>query len=294
MKRQSPSAGSSPSTTTAENPGQSTTDRRPTCAPIRHGRAFASTRIWVTDATPVRIARARDPLGAAAQHRAAAARIGLPDRHHSAGRHVPGQGRRGRGRGILSRHGFTRRVDLLGRSTAPLYAENAHARFLPDPAKARSRSCSTPPRCRLQPVTPWCNGGPTTPGAIGRTEFAPSRSHRTTRRIETRPHAARSPARRGALRLAINSRTNIGPDRFDLLHVERAAPGRHLSLAVEHRAHESIAVFARAGGGDRRSRRRWCCAALRRGSSSNSRNRPVRRRRPAPHPRSGRATRKAR
>ena len=57
--------------------------------PARPG--FASTRIWVTDATPARIARARDPLGAAAQHRAAAARIGLPDRHHSAGRHVPGK-----------------------------------------------------------------------------------------------------------------------------------------------------------------------------------------------------------
>src|SRR6185369_16248188 len=44
--------------------------------------------------------------------------------------------------------------------------------------------------------------------------------------------------------LAINRRADIGPDRFDLLHVERAAPGRHLSLAVEYRAHESIVVFA--------------------------------------------------
>src|SRR4029078_7311385 len=43
---------------------------------------------------------------------------------------------------------------------------------------------------------------------------------------------------------SIDSRTNIGPDRFDLFHVERAAPGRHLSLAVEHRADESIALFA--------------------------------------------------
>ena len=166
--------------------------------PARPG--FASTRIWVTDATPARIARARDPLALPHTHRAAAARIGLPDRHHPAGRHVPRQGRRERGRGILSRHRFTGCIDLLGRSTAPLYAENAHARFLPDPAKARSRWCSTPPRCRLRPVTPWCNGGPTTPGAIDRTDIAPSRSHRTTRRIETRPHAARSPARRGTLK----------------------------------------------------------------------------------------------
>ena len=42
-------------------------------------------------------------------------------------------------------------------------------------------------------------------------------------------------------RLPVNIRTNIGPDRFDLLHVERAAPGRHLSLAVKHRADKSIA-----------------------------------------------------
>jgi hypothetical protein len=41
---------------------------------------------------------------------------------------------------------------------------------------------------------------------------------------------------------AIHGRPNKRPDRFDLLHIEHAAPRRHLSLAVENRIDEAIMV----------------------------------------------------
>src|SRR5262249_55816389 len=41
---------------------------------------------------------------------------------------------------------------------------------------------------------------------------------------------------------AIHRRANKRPNRFDLLHIEHAAPWRHLSLAVEHRIDEAIMV----------------------------------------------------
>ena len=169
MKRQNPSAASSPSTTTAENPWRSTTDRRPTCAPIRRGRALPRRASGSPTHAGAHHARTR-PVALPHTHRAAAARLGLPHRHLSAGRHVPGQGRRGRGRGILSRHGFTGRIDLLGRSAAPLHAENAHARFLPDPRRRDHAGARHRRGAACRPATPWCSGAPITPGAIARTE----------------------------------------------------------------------------------------------------------------------------
>ena len=88
---------------------------------------------------------------------------------------------------------------------------------------------------------------------------------------------------------SIDSRTNIGPDHFDLSMSSAPRQGGICRLP------SSTAPTNRSRSSSRRRRRskvrrHWCCAGLRHGSSSNSRNRPVRRRRPAPHPRSGRAT----
>src|SRR5262249_1892468 len=54
---------------------------------------------------------------------------------------------------------------------------------------------------------------------------------------------ARVERRHGERRIVNDPRCpNKRPDRFDLLHVEHAAPRRHLSLAVEHRIDETIMV----------------------------------------------------
>src|SRR5262249_16770758 len=50
---------------------------------------------------------------------------------------------------------------------------------------------------------------------------------------------------------AVHRRPNKRPDRFDLLHIEHAAPRRHLSLGVEHRIVEAMgAGRTERGGGE--------------------------------------------
>ena len=43
--------------------------------------------------------------------------------------------------------------------------------------------------------------------------------------------------------LPVNIRTNIGPDRFDLLLIEYTAPRRHLVFSVQDRVHEPIMIL---------------------------------------------------
>ena len=97
---------------------------------------------------------------------------------------LPRQGRRERGRGVLSSHGLAAASTYSRERAASLHAEDAHARFLPDPGRRDHAGARHRGGARWRPATRWCSAAPTTPGAIARDRRAPSRSHRTTPRIE--------------------------------------------------------------------------------------------------------------
>ena len=94
----------------------------PTSRSIRRGRAYASTRLWVTDTTPARVKGLRETLQPAAHHRAAAERLGLPRGRIPAGGVLHQQDHRQRRGGAFRRDGLARRLDRIGRRAASLHA----------------------------------------------------------------------------------------------------------------------------------------------------------------------------
>ena len=150
--------------------------------PARPG--FASMRIWVTDTTPASD-RARPRPADAAAH-ASSRRRADRSAASSPSRRTPRSS--ARSARAMSRRSFAPWGHRLHRPTRPrrripTCRRRARSIFASS-WRARSRWCSTPPRCSLRPGTRWCNGEPITPGAIDQTDPAPSQSHHTTLRIE--------------------------------------------------------------------------------------------------------------
>ena len=149
--------------------------------PARPG--FAAMRIWVTDTTPASITHARDPLA-------------LP---HTI--EPPPRGSVCRIVTIPPDAAFLAKVGArevaaffraMGSPAASTYTPQA-----PHPYMQKTRTLDfclilegevtlvlDTAEVQLRPGIRWCSGEPITPGAIGRTDPAPSRSHHTTPRIE--------------------------------------------------------------------------------------------------------------